>query len=1171
MGLGNRLDEDIEAAKPSSQKVTTETLAPAYDMFGVVKGTFSKAISPTVKNKKETLGDRFARELETERKGYAPERPKMIVDPRLAEELSKAPKSLGERLDEDNGLQLGSQQPSVGDRILTRFGEGFKKALTVMSIDEHAIVGGLYKVQGLKDKPDMSDYTWTNWLKDTGYNKAIGLKDDWTTETMGLSLSILLSPSTYLTFGSTAAAKIGLKTAVTGRGLKLINEVTKARSGEEILKATEKAGRILSGAEENLIKQNIKKDVEQEVIKRFGEINGINKSLEVGADVSALPKSVVSKGGMKLELGGRELNLISGEKYDKFTDSLKSLFAPADVMMEGKKVLGGEEIAKNTITSGLYHYAKTITQGAKVQGVIKDVEKTRKFLGEKFVHNFGIDQGMLNAFRRAGPDADKLLDNPGLKGSQRTKAEMAFMLHKWEEAETEAIQLSRRYNALTEKSFQKLGLDKKQRKAFADTLIKASVESDLKMRALIATGKEANAARLEAFKPILHQDQKVQAAIDLWLGQGKRAGMKSIADKIADKSKLFEDGAKLPIWFPGIIEDKIAQLKMPKKLGEAAREFLEKRLDPAEASKYTRDPVQAIGQRLTQIAYANIQDKFFDNIVAKKLGGLVKASGNEEAMKLMKNGYVILRRPFGKQMVSGNLAERAKEATYLVKEDFYKLYRETVTQNETIIPIITPMTKIWKRSVTTAFPAFHARNFSSNIVLNSLNIGGHAVNPVSIKHATDMVLGRNLDAIIKTDIGEKISLKSFMKEAEDIGVVKKGLYQADISGVSLPKYVGESWADTLNIYANPMSEKWLPNIFGRKFGEAIETQARLINYMTWRKKGLNPRLAAMETNEALFDYQAITGFEKTLNNTFLPFYTFSKKNISAHMRLFARRPGAITAQLKMFRDLGPTETELNEMPDWIKNKHILGVRDNFASNFGMPLEDIIELSGGLGREGAEGVSRNLLLRLNPFLRFGVETVTKEDIFSKRQLLEANNANEFKRILVLSRSEKLPKFIREPFVIVKNWLKLEEDPSNIDKVIGDPNKLHILRSAFTSRYQSTIGMLEKDDKDGYEKALQLLTGVIKVKQDPGIQLTIKKREATKKAKAIALETNLARPIDLPWFFSGDKYQAKIANRYMQTLKDAQSVEEVNEILENMKEEAVEEQKFRVGIEEVAPLK
>lgn len=179
--------------------------------------------------------------------------------------------------------------------------------------------------------------------------------------------------------------------------------------------------------------------------------------------------------------------------------------------------------------------------------------------------------------------------------------------------------------------------------------------------------------------------------------------------------------------------------------------------------------------------------------------------------------------------------------------------------------------------------------------------------------------------------------------------------------------------------------------------------------------------------------------------------------------------------------------------------------------------------------------------------------------------EVNNANEFKMVLNISDSKNTPEFIKRPMVEVRNWLKLEYDPSNPDKVIGDPDRLHILRSSFTSRYQSVIGQLSKEDVGPYEKALRFITGLVKIEEDPDLQLSIKKREVVKKAQDKILRTNTARGLPFVYYY-GKGLGPRMANKYMEKIKDAKTPEEIDMRTEGLFEVVEDMQKDRVGIDD-----
>lgn len=1263
MGIVEEVASEI--TPPKRVKPSNEMVKDALHKASVVTGTFAKTLAPKVKKKEKSITDEIAEELAAQKKGYVPNIPEAFIDPNEARAVESVTSSIVDevKIEASGKVIVGPTGNSKGDRLLARFGPAARNVLTALSLDEHFIVGNLYKATGMDKKSfdrDLHDYTWTNFIRDYKFmgeplNKKIGLRDDWTTEAAGTGLSILLSPATYLTFGISPAAKIGLKTGLTGKGVRAVAKLAKEEGNKIVaLEAAKKPGKILTKAEENVLRQRVKQEIEDQLAKRFGDINATNKDLKISEGVEALPKSVVSKGGAKLEVpfARTEIPLIPRRALEK----TKEIYQSAEISIKGKKVIDGIEVAKTIEESGLPKFIKITAAATKEK--LDPLKKGTQTVMKAFNKNYGVDENLLRLMRRSGADAEKLLNDPTLKGISRQKVEISYMTAEWERYEQMASRISRTNQERVAKAFK--GMSNKQQEEFMDTLIKFSVKSNEELKTAVKAGEEAKFAlrsiRGRLVPEITSKDPIVNKALDRWLGRGKHQG-KGLMEAFGRKADLIESEG-LPIWVPGIIGRKVPgllgkdvaiavqestpSLRLPSKppLEKSSREFLKSRVSPKLAKKYTRDPVTAIGYRLTEIAYANLQDKFFDNIVAKGLGGLKRAKSAEEAARFIRQGMVQLRSPLNDYALylGRNLKDREKEITYFIDKDFYKAYRENTRETEFVIPLITPYTRIWKQNVTSAFPQFHARNFNSNVLLNALRIGGHAIEPRKFLFAMEAVLKRKMDAktlpfttgivkrtlggaaggfvygsatggeegskkgavagaaaafglsdgtykalvhlifgkgmerTVRTQIGEKIVLKNFIKEAEEIGLAKKGFFQADIGGYGMDKTISEIWSSNLWNYANPLSREFVPSVFGKKFGEAIETQAKLVNYVTWRMKGLSPKAAAWEANEALFDYNNITGFEKTLNNTIFPFYTFSKKNLENAYKLFAHRPASIVNQLKFMRDMGPSEQEFEDLPRWAKNRFIVNFRGNLISGFGVPLEDILELSGGLGREGPEGIGQNLLLRLNPLLRYAAEkTIIGKDIFSNRELKDVNHANEFLPIIQLMENPKVPKFIKKSIQPIQEWLRLERDLNHPEKIKGDPDKIHFLRSMFTSRYQSTLGQLSKEDKGPMEKTIRFLFGFVKLEKDPDLQASIRRRETLDKMEEFFAKTNYAKkikmPKNFPYFIGEDKLTSKMANSFINELQNAETQKEFDEILEEAKQEAEQEQldriKFNIG--------
>jgi hypothetical protein len=1054
-GIIDEFDSAVGFEKPGAKAEpapmpTPRPTEPLMPVLGkeVITGDFAKTQAPSLGlAKKPPILEEFDSELD----GESRTRPMVVTDPGTVKALKERPKSVVEEFDQeletqDNPLSVKGYEPKEGTGFV-------HTALTVLSADEHAMVWGIFKAAGLPEQKNFSDYTYTTLLKEMGMPK-----DSLMTDAAGLALSIVGSPSTYLTFGESAALKIGAKTAktaLTKEGKKLVNAIVKERAEKEI---AERAAKVSTGrlSEDtaNMIRRKHLEQAELEVQKRFGEIHKANKQLEVGEDIAALPARIKDKGGIAVEVP------FSGRKHYLTT------FEGAGLQFMGKEVLTGAEVASAIQKSGLPKVLQTVKQSELGQTVQRSYAETKDLLGKMFIPNYGMNKDLV---------------------------------HNWEETERRGRDVQQRITRMTDKYF--AGLTKAQREDFAESAIQAS--------------RQTEKVQVSSLKG----DSVVQERLDRWFGQGKYEGRTSTADRLAKWSELVED-KKLANWFPGIdrrMED--VKLKLPEGKGPASREFLKSRSAIDQSEKYTRDPVKAVSYRATEVAFAKLQDQFHKRIVDLKLGD---ARAFKTAKEAADAGYAPLTRPLTR-FLRGDQA--VDETVYYAKKEFVDQYNQLVNQKSVNISVISYATNLWKAHVTSMFPAFHARNFNANIVLNAMRIGGHAVpflHPKKHKAALDIVRGVNMEKTIVTEIGEKLSLAAIHDEAVKEGVIRGGQYVADIGGELLDSDT-RGILDALLTKANPLSTQFAPSMWGRRFGEAVETQARLVNYMTWRQKGLSPKMAAKETAEALYDYGQVTQFEQYAKHL-IPFYTFSRKNLENYTKVMAHRPGAVSAQMKFFRDLGPTETEWEDLPEHAKKSFVVKMNRMFMTGFGLPMEDIVNL--------AESDMREMILRTNPIFRYPIERAAKVDFFSGRKLSEVNSAKEFGPMLRMM--DKYPA-LRAALEPAQKWLRLEEDKHG--KVIGNPDALHILRSSFTSRWQSMVGMLEDDERAGYETALRFLTGIIRLKDDPDAASSIARNKAIEEGKEILQKRNTIKVI--PGFIiikdSGEKPGFKAAQRFQEKSK------------------------------------
>jgi len=976
---------------------------------------------------------------------------------------------------------LGDATEFKANAYEPKTGTGFTKtALTILSVDEHAIVAGVNKLLGNEAHEDFSENTWTNLLrKQIGQDIKVPygelsplVPDTISLDAMGLALSIFASPLTYLTFGTGGAVKVAAKgvgkAALTKQGKALVNKIAKDKTEKFI--AT-KLGGAATREQRNIVARRMIEDVEKDVVKKFKSIQEGTSKIKISKEVSKLPNTIYDPGGIKF--AGKQV--VTGAQVMKVLDKA-----------------GVTDVARAAIQTKPGQY----TQMKLIDPVKGGIQEVKDFAGKLFVHRHKFDKELIDG---------------------------------WIDVERKAAATKRRIEHRTAQWFG--GMSKAERFEFSDLLIKASQNP----KKVIVTSSSGSRA--------------VQKRLDKWLGQGQFKG-RGIADQLAEKSKLLEDN-KLANWFPGIDRRfEHTNLTVPTKLTPARRDFLLRRKPGVDPRNYVRDPIKAISTRRTQIAYANLQDELYDSIVKKKIGDVKTFKTPLEADAA---GYAPIRRPMHKLLFESDHAQkRFKDAPVYAKKEFVEQYNKIVRDQKIHVPIISPATQLFKAAVTGPFPGFHARNFNSNIVLNSMSIGRHAVDPKKHKLALNMIREKGMDVIFKTDIGEELTLKQLKREAADIGVIDIKNYQADLGGEALSGEARNLW-ETITKRLNPLSaNEFVLYREGRKVGQAIESQARLVNYMTWRQKGLSPKLAKAEVDAALFDYGALTRFEEGAK-LLIPFYSFTKNNLIAQAKLFSHRPGAVAAQLKAFRDLGPTDDEWEEMPEWVRRRFVARINGTFSTGFGLPFEDIMELAGSDGRE--------VILRTNPMFRYGLERAVQKDFFSDRDIKSVNGAKEFTMALDMANDETMPWVVRQSMGEVVKFLKLERDPSNPKKVIGDPDKLHILRSSFTSRFQSMVGQLENEEKTGFDAALNFTTGVTRLTPDAEKVLSFARKRFSKELDDIILETNTARGIGGSIYFGGTKENRKIINWYLQQRDNATRPRQLERLLEQARKEFEEQQRLR----------
>lgn len=214
----------------------------------------------------------------------------------------------------------------------------------------------------------------------------------------------------------------------------------------------------------------------------------------------------------------------------------------------------------------------------------------------------------------------------------------------------------------------------------------------------------------------------------------------------------------------------------------------------------------------------------------------------------------------------------------------------------------------WKGWTTAVFPSFHVRNAVGNLWNNYL---AGVKNP---KRYTDAMKLQNLR---KSGNLNKVQ-KELIENAEDLGVLGKGWYGADIpqaieSQISSPKLFSVGDRSALMKGA-------------RGAGTAIENNARLAHYLDKVGKGFSQEDAAKSVKKFLFDYSDLSEFEKNIMKRMFPFYTFTRKNLPLQFEQAIKNPQKFLGLEKIRKGLSrKEEVDYEFLPEWMKESYPIKV------------------------------------------------------------------------------------------------------------------------------------------------------------------------------------------------------------------------------------------------------
>lgn len=159
----------------------------------------------------------------------------------------------------------------------------------------------------------------------------------------------------------------------------------------------------------------------------------------------------------------------------------------------------------------------------------------------------------------------------------------------------------------------------------------------------------------------------------------------------------------------------------------------------------------------------------------------------------------------------------------------------------------------------------------------------------------------------------------------------------------------------------------------------IDNTSKMQLWVSNIMRGVDPRQAADHVRDFLFDYSELSKVEREALLRVIPFYTFTRKNIELQVKTLLKNPGRQANLLKPFRQ---RDDESGMMVKW--EREALGLRLNrdgktiqVLNGIDLPLRNLDSLwAGGIGASG-----RRIMGMVTPALKVPLEAITGRDFFT----------------------------------------------------------------------------------------------------------------------------------------------------------------------------------------------
>ena len=300
--------------------------------------------------------------------------------------------------------------------------------------------------------------------------------------------------------------------------------------------------------------------------------------------------------------------------------------------------------------------------------------------------------------------------------------------------------------------------------------------------------------------------------------------------------------------------------------------------------------------------------------------------------------------------------------------------------------------KMWSLGVR---PAYHTKNVIGN-VWNSY-LGGlsdprrfYDAGLFQTKLATNNLTGKVAGRDAK-ELYEAMSTR---------GVFGEGQYSGDIVR-NLEKEIQGGGRNPLTLSTdNPVLQA------GFKVGQTLEDNARIALFIDQVKKGKTYDQAGRHVQKYLFDYGDISPFEQSVLKRFMPFYTWSRKNIPLQLEAIALHPDKIN-KLNLAKENIQAANNVqtpdpSEVPGYVVDGMPIYTGRSEDTIKYLPLANLLPLAdlspffkflntqtepSAIERGKLDPAISSALANASPFIKAPIEYLANYDFFRRKQIEE----------------------------------------------------------------------------------------------------------------------------------------------------------------------------------------